>query len=377
MNRQPIYATSILVGTIVGAGIFALPYVVMRAGIFVGIFYFLFLGLIVLTIHLIFGEIVMRTSAVHHIVGYGEIYLGKIGKRLFSVSSLIGMGGSILVYLILGGNFLMNILGQNDGPTIFYVLIFWFFMSLGVTLGWRRISLVEFLMTALLILVMIIIAVYSFGRFRMDNFRLIDLKYFLLPWGVIFYALSGGSAIPELKEVLGEKKIFLKKVIIWGTIIPIIIYLIFAVSVIGATGSLTSEDTISGIKNLFGNGIVYLVAIFGFLSIATSYLVLGMVLKKIFIYDFKINRLLAAAIVCLVPLILYLLGLHNFIKIISFLGLWLGAVEGILLLLIHKKSKVLGDRQPEYSLTIPKFIYYLIALIFILGPVLSIIFLKY
>lgn len=377
MNRKFLEATAILVGTIVGAGIFALPYVIMRAGIFVGIFYFLFLGLIVLTIHLIFGEIVMRTSAVHHIVGYGEIYLGKIGKRLFSISSLIGMGGSILVYLILGGNFLMNILGQNGGPAIFYVLIFWFFMSLGVTLGWRRVSLVEFLMTALLILVMIIIAVYAFGHFRMANFQLIDLKYFLLPWGVIFYALSGGSAIPELKEVLGEKKIFLKKVIIWGTIIPIIIYLIFAVSVIGATGSLTSEDTISGMKNLFGDGIVYLVAIFGFLSIATSYLVMGMVLKKIFIHDFKINRLLAAAIVCLAPLMLYLLGLHNFIKIISFLGLWLGAVEGILLLLIHKKSKVLGDRQPEYSLTIPKFIYYLIALIFILGPILSIIFVQY
>lgn len=377
MNRKLLEAISILVGTIVGAGVFALPYVVMKAGILVGIFYFLFLGLIVLTIHLIFGEIVLRTSAIHHIVGYGEIYLGKVGKRLLFISSLVGLGGSILVYLILGGNFLMNILNQFGGPAIFYVLIFWFFMSLGILLGWHRISFLEFLMAVFLILVMITIAIYAFGRFQIFNFRLIDLKYFFLPWGVIFYALSGGSAIPELREVLGEEKKNIKRAITLGTIIPVLIYLIFTISVIGATGSLTSEDTISGMEKIFSNEIVQLVAIFGFLSVATSYLVMGMVLSKIFIHDLKINKILAKLIVCLAPLLLYLVGLQNFIKIISFLGLWLGAVEGILLLLIHKKSKILGDRQPEYSLSISKFIYYLIGSIFILGPILSIIFLQY
>ncbi|MGC9048895.1 MAG: aromatic amino acid transport family protein [Patescibacteria group bacterium] len=377
MSRKFLEAVAILVGTIVGAGTFGLPYVVMRAGILVGLFYFLFLGLIVLLIHLIYGEIVLRTSAIHRIVGYGEVYLGQPGKKMLLISALVGLLGSKLVYLILGGSFLTTIFGDQGRGVLFYIIIFWAFLSLGIVLDWKRISFLEFFMTALLILVMVIIVIYGFSYFQVSNFQLINFKYFFLPWGVIFYALSGASAIPELREVLGPEKLYIKKAIIIGTIIPIVIYLFFALSVVGATGYQTTEEAISGIKNLFGNGVTFLAVIFGVLSVATSYLVMGMVLKKIFIYDLKINRLVTTLIVCSAPLILYLLGLQNFIKIISFLGLWLGAVEGILLLVIHKRAQRFGDRQPEYSLSIPKFIYYLIALIFILGPVLSVIFLQY
>lgn len=374
MNKNFFEAVAVLVGTIVGAGIFGLPYVVMKAGILVGLFYFLFLGLIVLLIHLIYGEIALRTSAIHRIVGYGKIYLGQPGKKMLLISALVGLLGSNLVYLILGGSFLTTIFG---GSTIFYIIIFWTFLSLGIVLDWKRISFLEFFMTAFLILVIAIIVIYSFSYFQVNNFQLINFKYFFLPWGVIFYALSGASAIPELREVLGPRESHIKKAIIVGTIIPIVIYLFFVLSVVGATGQQTTEEAISGIKNFFGNEAIFLAAIFGVLSVATSYLVMGMVLKKIFIYDLKINQLAATLLVCLAPLILYLLGLQNFIQIISFLGLWLGAVEGILILSMHRRAKRMGDRQPEYSLSIPKFIYYLIGLIFILGPILSVIFLQY
>jgi len=188
--------------------------------------------------------------------------------------------------------------------------------------------------------------------------------------------MSGASAVPELREVLGENKAKLKKVIIWGTLVPIFIYLLFALGVIGATGGQTTADTISGMRQVFGGGLIYLIAIFGFLCVATSYLALSIVLKKIFIFDLKVKPILAILIVCLVPLLLYLLGINNFIQIISFLGLWLGAVEGILILAIYQRAKKNGDRQPEYSLNLPKFVYFLIGILFILGPILNFIFVR-
>ncbi|MGB9609183.1 MAG: aromatic amino acid transport family protein, partial [Minisyncoccia bacterium] len=130
MSRKFLEAVAILVGTIVGAGTFGLPYVVMRAGILVGLFYFLFLGLIVLLIHLIYGEIVLRTSAIHRIVGYGEVYLGQPGKKMLLISALVGLLGSKLVYLILGGSFLTTIFGDQGRGVLFYIIIFWAFLSL-------------------------------------------------------------------------------------------------------------------------------------------------------------------------------------------------------------------------------------------------------
>jgi amino acid permease len=377
-ERRKFYeAISVLIGTIIGAGIFAIPYVVMKAGILVGIFYFLFLGLIVLTIHLTYGEIVLRTSGAHRIVGYGEIYLGQSGKKILFISALVSLFGSNLTYLILGGNFLRIMFNGQARPELFYILIFWILMSLGIFLDWKRMTFLEFFMTGLLLVVIVAIAVYGLSHLQLKNFQLINFSYFFLPWGVIFYALSGGSAISELKEILGDNKKYLKKVIIAGTIVPVIVYFIFTISVIGATGTKTTEEAINGLKDLFGKEIIYLAAFFGLLAVATSYLVLGIVIKKIFILDLKINRIISNSTVCLVPLILYLAGIHNFILVISFLGLWLGAVDGILMLLMHHRAKKMGDRQPEYSLTIPKFVYYLLGAIFILGPVLSFIFAQY
>ena len=45
----------------------------------------------------------------------------------------------------------------------------------------------------------------------------------------------------------------------------------------------------------------------------------------------------------------------------------MGAIEGTSIVLIYKKAKKLGDRQPSYSLKVPGFIKYLIILVFVVG----------
>ena len=376
-NRKTLEAISILVGTIVGSGIFAIPYVIMKAGLWVGIFYFLFFTIVILVIHLFYGEIVLRTTKVKRIVGYGEIYLGRSGRNLLFVSSMVGLFGSILGYLILGSSFLATVFGATQEGNPFFVLVFWALLSLGIIFDWKRVSFLDFLMVILLIITVIVITAASFAKFEVGRFQAIDWKYLFLPWGVIFYSMAGASAIPELREVLGENKNKLKRVVVCGTIIPVIIYFLFSLGVIGASGAQTTPDTIMGIKQVFSGGLIYLIAIFGFLCVATSYLALGIILKKIFILDLKIKPIRAISLVCLVPLILYLLGIKNFLQIISFLGLWLGAVEGMLLIAMHRRAKVAGDRQPEYSLKIPTIVYLILGVIFMVGPILSIIFVKY
>ncbi|MCX6740927.1 MAG: hypothetical protein NTY61_00815, partial [Candidatus Parcubacteria bacterium] len=135
-NRKDLEAIAILIGTIIGAGIFTLPYAVMKSGLLVGLGYFIFCGTVTLTIHLIYGEIVLRTQKTQRIVGYGGTYLGKSGKILLFISALVGMLLSRVVYLILGSGFLATVFG-SVGNNLIYVLIFWAALSLGIILDWK------------------------------------------------------------------------------------------------------------------------------------------------------------------------------------------------------------------------------------------------
>ena len=81
MNKNFLFALSVLLGTIVGAGIFGIPYVISKSGMIPGFFYFLILGGAVLLIHLFFGEIILRTKGEHRLVGLAQRYLGRWGRH--------------------------------------------------------------------------------------------------------------------------------------------------------------------------------------------------------------------------------------------------------------------------------------------------------
>ncbi|GAI30415.1 unnamed protein product, partial [marine sediment metagenome] len=50
-------ALSVFLGTVIGVGIFGLPYVALKAGFFVTVFYFLFMVLIAVSIHFLYAEV--------------------------------------------------------------------------------------------------------------------------------------------------------------------------------------------------------------------------------------------------------------------------------------------------------------------------------
>ena len=67
LNKQFLYATTVLVGTIVGVGIFGLPYVASQSRFIVGLFFLLLLGVIVTLIHLLYAEVVLKTKEKHRL----------------------------------------------------------------------------------------------------------------------------------------------------------------------------------------------------------------------------------------------------------------------------------------------------------------------
>jgi tyrosine-specific transport protein len=361
INRRFFGATATLIGTIVGVGIFGVPYVVAKSGFLIGLILLFVLSATALLLHLIYGEIVLRTPGKHRYVGYADIYLGQWGKRLTTFTSIFIFYGALLSYLIVGGKFLQTIFG---GSELFWGLIFFAICSSAIFFGLRVISQMEIMMSLFLMIVIILIFFKGWPALEWTNLTTLDWRYFLLPYGAILWAATGWTAIPEMKEIFKQKCGLFKKAIIWGTLLPAFLHFLFVMTVVGVTGGRTSPEAINGLVEFLENHTVIWGAVFGILAVATSFLIIGLALKKVYWYDYKINKHLSWVLTCFIPLAIYLFYIRDFVLVISFLGATLCGFNGILLVLIHHKARKKGQRQPEYSLKLhPAFYYGLITIL--------------
>ena len=373
--KQFLLATAVLMSTIVGVGMFGLPYAGAQSGFLIAAVFLIVLTIIMTLLHLFYGEIVSRTKEKHRLVGYADHYLGKGWRNLVTVSTVVGFYGSLLAYIIVGGDFLHLIFSSAiNTSSIVFNLIFFVIGAVVVYFGLRLISGLDFLMGFFLVLIIFLFLYLGFNQINIDNLKTFNWSNIFIPYGVILYSLAGMAAIPEIREIFSENnRKFYKRAIILGTVIPAVLYLIFMGTVIGLTGLNTSDEAIKGLSVLLGEKVVFIGALFGFLATITSFFIIGLYLKETLWYDLKINKNLAWFLTCFVPLILLGLGMHNFITIIILLGALMGGIEGTAVVLIYKRAKKLGNQSPDYELKEPAILRYVMILVFVLGFIYTLV----
>ncbi len=368
MLKLFLYAIAILAGTIIGVGIFGLPYVASKVGFGVIFVYFLILGVLVTIIHLLFGEVVLRSKSKRRLPGYAKEYLGKTGKGMAFFSTVFGLTGALLAFIILGGEFLFSLLSPVlGGHYLIYVLIFFSVGAWLIYTGIENIAKTQLILLGLFFLVLFTIFGRGFNIIEVSNLLTFDVDYIFLPYGIVLFSLWGIALIPEVKEILRGKEKLLKSLIPVSILLAIITYLLFVFLVLGITGNQTSKEAIYGLTKVFGDGIIGLAFAFGVLTCFTSFITLGLTLKKVYWYDFKISKKLSWLLACFVPLILYFLGFRDFIRVIGVTGAVMLGIEGILVVLMHTKAKIKGKRTPAYSIFLPRWFKYFLILFLVLG----------
>ena len=337
--KNYIYPIATLSGTIIGVGLFSLPYIAARVGVWVMLAYFLVLGTLVILIHRFFGELSIETPDFKRLPGFARIYLGKKGELIAYATTIVGILGSLLAYLIVGGKFLENLFSPVfGGDNLAYTSIYFFIGAIIVFFGIKAIEKVEF--WGLVLFFAALIAIFFKARPYIDFQNFIftpDYKSLFLPYGAILFSLWGASLIPEVEEMLKSKKELLKKIIPVAILIPIFVYIFFIFLVLGITGSQTTEAALVGLKDTLGDGIIYLGLFFGVLTTFTSFIAISLTLKKVLMFDLGLSKIHAFIITTTLPLIFFLLGLKSFILVISFVGGVLLGIDGLLILLMYKK----------------------------------------
>jgi len=380
--RKTLEASFLFAGTIIGAGVLALPSVIAQTGALYGTMMMLVVGVIVLLVALMFGEVVLRTKEPHQLPGLAEKYVGRKTMKLAILFSVLSMYGALIAYIHGCGLVLAQMFGL---PLVAAKLLFFVPMAGIIYFGIKGVEESETLMTTLMLACMIAITAGAFFFFDPSNLALNDATKILLPVGVLVFALEGLPAIPQMSEVLGDEKRNLKKSIIIGFSIPLILYILFSVACIGALGTDISEiATLSLTKygsvfSTFGN-------VFAIFAMATGFIALSNAIAETYSEDMKINGKLSWALACFVPLIALsianvILPKLNFTDIVSYTGILFTGPYYLITIYTYYKARNSMERVPEYKLRLPNFVTGIVMLLFfafslwafwsVIGPVIA------
>lgn len=356
-------AVALIVGTIIGAGVFGIPYAIAQSGFSIGLVHLVVLGFFVTLMTLYMGEVVLRTKEESQFIGLADKYLGNEGKWLMFISMVVGIFGALTAYLVGIGSSVAHLIGMY--PPIVYTLIFFAFAAPIIYYGLKSISIIGLVLSTLLILILFVIILGLFPEVQMSNLEHIDFSKAMVPYGVILFACLGYSVIPEVEMLLKKQRDKMFFAIILATFICIGLYTLFSFTVVGVYGFNVAEiatQSLSGIKNVFGT----IVAI---LAMATGFLALGLVMKHVFSLDLKIDKRISWIIVCFFPLLIVFFISPGFVEALGFTGTYAGGLTGILSCFLVYNARKKGKRKPEYVVPGGTFLIVLSGLVFIGGIV--------
>lgn len=368
-KRRFFSAAFTLSGTIIGAGILGLPYVFSQPGFFVGLFWLIFLGIVMIFVNLCLGEVTLRTKQIHQLPGYAERYLGKKGKVIMVVSIIFGIYTALIAYMIGSGQSLSMLFTGGLEHSLLFGVFFWAAMTTLTRGGLKQLKRVEYWGVIGIILVIFIVFILLMPDIKLSNltyFNLPDNFSFFAPFGVVLFALLGFHAIPEIRRELGRDKKLMRKSILLGVLAPIFLYTLISLAFVGVSGmELQEVSTLS-----FEGGVGNVLLILGIFTMLTSYFVLNFSLQDYFIYDLR-KRKLSFFFVSILPLVLYLVAhffqIFSFIFVLSVGGVITGGITGICVLLMNINSKKKGDRKPEYRVPLNWLVVSLLTLLFLWG----------
>jgi len=104
--RTYIYPLTTMCNTIIGIGIFALPFAAIKVGLPLMLVYLAILGFLVTNVHLMFADLALKTPDYKRMPGFVKIYLGEKWAAIERIISLAGLIGSMVGFMVIGGQFL-------------------------------------------------------------------------------------------------------------------------------------------------------------------------------------------------------------------------------------------------------------------------------
>lgn len=368
-RKKYFVASSILIGSCIGAGVLGIPYVASQAGFFVASLYIIFVGLLIYLVNSFLGEVILRTKGDHQLIGYVEKYLGLKARHVMEFALVFGVYAALIAYMVGMGESLSYLIFGSLKYEIPFGIFVGLFMAVFLKGGLKSLKKYENYGVLVILFLMAVIVGVFLPKVVLFNLLGFDKSQLLLPFGVVLFALMSFYAIPEVKLVLKGRENLFRKVLITGTLVSVIFYILFTVVVLGYMGSSTPEVATLTLGGIF--------VVLGMFTMFTSYLSSGNALTESFQFDERYSKGKSWILATLIPICLFVLtqmtNFFSFTRILSIGGVVSGGIIAILSLLMVNKAKKQGNRKPEYSMKSHWYVLGFLILIFVLGVIFELL----
>ncbi len=361
MRSYPfVLASCLLAGTILGAGIFSLPYVVGRVGLVTGLFYLLVLACIYAVLHRMYATLFEARPGEHQFIYLARTFLPPFYA---TAASLVVFGELLfvmLIYLTLVPAFALVAFGA--APAVAFIG-FWVLGSLFIfaRLSWMGFAELIGVLGIATIVGAVLLA--GGGALHVPAFRALDLENALLPFGPMLFALAGWPAVAGVVGIYQRAKregrsFSLAGAVTVGTFLAALLAGLFVVGVLRLVPE-PSPAALPGLAFLPPVLFAFLGGL-GLLTIWLSYFVVGSNLRDILRWDLRVPPFLAGAVTVLAPPLLFLVGFRNFLSAVSFTGGTFLALEGAFVVWMWRRA---FPTNPARWVSLPLFGIFAIALI--------------
>jgi tyrosine-specific transport protein len=352
-----------LLGTMIGVGIFGLPFALSHSGFAIGFLELLVIGGLNLVVLFIYADIIELKNSPHRFIGVIGDELGFFGRVLTTFAFFGSMLGAMTAYILVGGAFAYSVLSPHlGGHLLFYQLVFWMLGSVVMLGGTFFVAKIQSFIIPLFFLLIFIVTILAAPAINLDHLTTMNADGFVLPLGVILFAFGGLSAIPEMRDVLKREKRSLKGSILFGTILVGLLYVLFSFVILGASGKAITPDSITGLHKVVGPAAIIIGSVLGMLTTFSAFVTVGVSLSNTLVFDYRYRYTSAWFLIVSVPIILFIIGARDFIGVLQFTGGVLSSLIGLLLIFVYERLR-LSNALPKRALSIPQ---WLIALSFMM-----------
>jgi len=265
-NSKLLGGILLIVGTSIGGGMLALPVSMAAVGMTNAIFFLIFCWLVMTAGALLILEVNLRLPAGSNMVTMAKSTLGVPGQIIAWITYLFLLYTLLSAYISGGSDVLNDLLHQAhiDLPNWITALLFTGLFSLVIYNGIRTVDYVNRgLMFGKLGIYLLLVLLIS-PHIHVPNLRNGSLPAITESLMVLITSFGFASIVPSLREYFANDIATLRKVILYGSLIPLVCYIIWIIVIMGVVARdgqqgllalMTSDHATSGLTNALKHAI--------------------------------------------------------------------------------------------------------------------------
>ena len=363
MNKT-VGSTLLVAGTMIGAGMLAMP--LTSAGIGFGFTLVLLLGLWALLTFsaLLFVELYQTAESDAGIGTLAEQYFGKAGRIIATAVLIIFLYALIAAYISGGGSLLKDLLPESFGDKV-SILLFTVIFGSFIVIGTHSVDKINRVLFFVMLAAFAVVLSLMLPEIKFDNLMAtpIDNALIISASPVFFTAFGFHGSIPSLNKYLDGNVKALRISILAGSAITLCAYILWQMSTHGLLTQneflqiLKEDATLNGLVKATlaitgSNMIAGAVKLFSTLALVTSFLGVGLglleciedLLKRSF--NISAGRISLGLMTFIPPLVFALFYPEGFILALGYAGQMFAFYAVVLPVSLVWKARRTHDNLP-------------------------------